>query len=599
MRQNSQIDQDGATDDDDENNPLIFDHQIAEQRMLENSAPDQGQCPQKRIFAVLLSVICTILAIFALHHGPIPIPMDQSQSQWTNPNPNGPISKEQNQSVRALETENAELKATIEALSLKMKSMTQSSTPRSLESDFLDFVNVTAPQLFPSPQLLSGNDIPHDLLRRSRSNVGDRYRFAKLIDKLKSGQCINAAVLGGSISVGGRLSGSDQIWWQHLEQWLNTAFPCNGTHKFVNKARYGTTTDYALDRFYDFFQADETPYDWILAEWGTNDVSQLLKHNNKLEAANSEVEALVMSETELMILGLMQLPTEPMVMYVEMSWSASDKPPFWYSAAHFHSKMLFYYQIPVVSTIKAMFPVHLYQHKTRGVCRHFIADYIHPNHDGHKLTALLIAYSLYEEQLQNIVDPLHSVTPRSLPPVWLANPNDTRLTRKPLTSLLFMNSDFEMSSMNANDAGDWSHSAETTKQKWGLIAKPANASLSIEIEITTSISIGFLKTYENIGTAAMWIDDGESVADGVDCGNLRKKFVAESPKFSDFESIAADGSEYVIFDGVWGKSQGSQFHSRLVQIPALKVTASSTPKKWVHFCLPQDRKFKLLSLTTY
>ena len=124
---------------------------------------------------------------------------------------------------------------------LKSRLSERDSTPRSIERDFLRVLNLTTPQLLPSHNLLP--DIPHDLLRRSRTRVGDRNRFVELLHKLESGKCINVAVLGGSISTGHGIKKGDKIWWQHFADWLNVTFPCNGSHGVVSKARDAAGTN--------------------------------------------------------------------------------------------------------------------------------------------------------------------------------------------------------------------------------------------------------------------------------------------------------------------------------------------------------------------
>ena len=497
--------------------------------------------------------------------------------QWYNPivQSNGAILSIEEQ-IAALQSENDALKSRVESLS---------SNPRIIEQDFLRILNQTTPQLFPSHNLTS--DIPHDLIRRSRTRVGDRNRFVELLHKLESGQCINVAVLGGSISLPFFFT-ENKLWFYHFGEWLDKVYPCNGSHNFVNKAQDARGTKYVLHHFYKLFTADPTAYDLVFAEFAVND----------------PYEGATEADTERLVRSLLQLPSDPMVMYVEMSWwDHSRKAPFWENAVYLHDRVLFYYQIPTVSTFNAIFPVHLYQHMpvvdydsftvhrrgAKNPCPRFILDGHHPNEDGHKLTALLIAFAFYEEQQLNIANPLLEVEVPQLPPIW--NMIDLQdINEIPLMSLQFERANFNVSSMRAHLGGDWSHKPETKKMKWGLIAKRKNSMLSIAISVNSSVNIGYFGSYENVGTAAVWIDDAEIPEQGLECDRLPKRKVTEPV-------ISGDGSEYMVLDGLWTRDGVSGNDQQRITI--WNLTTSGPTTKWIHFCLPKDEKFKLHSLMSF
>ena len=146
--------------------------------------------------------------------------------------------------------------------------------------------------------------------------------------------------------------------------------------------------------------------------------------------------------------------------------------------------------------------------------------------------------------------------------------------------------------MKAHLGGDWSHRAETKNMKWGLIAKQKNAVLSIQIPVKKMVNIGYFRSYELVGTAAVWIDDTEIPEQGLECDHLPKRKVTDPV-------ISADGSEFMVLDGYWNRDGVSGNEQQHIAIRSWNATVSGPSTKWIHFCLPRDEKFKLHSLMSF
>jgi len=181
------------------------------------------------------------------------------------------------------------------------------------------------------------------------------------------------------------------------------------------------------------------------------------------------------------------------------------------------------------------------------------------------------------------------------------------LTHKPLTTLDFMRSDFEFNQPNtAHLGGDWSHKGEQPSDplkepKYGMIATQKNALLSLKIRVAGFVHIGYLRTYENIGKVAIWIDDIEDPGRDIACDRLDKRLVGppnEAVAGHVLQHVKSDGSDYISLDGLW-RPHSSLFQTHSFQIRRVNNEKSIRHTKWIHFCLPADQKFKLLSLTAF
>ena len=217
--------------------------------------------------------------------------------------------------------------------------------------------------LLPDPTLLPNVSlvpkVTEFMLRRSRVHLGDLRRFHRVLDKLDAGVCINVAVLGGSISQGQSAGGP--VWLDRFCDWINVAFPCNGTdsvvgrHAVIKKEKSASSTDFVLTHFHELFRADKRAYDVVMVEYAFNDFGH---HVN--QGKGPEQTAVL---TEALIRALLQLDSQPMVMYTDMSWFGNKQPPFFKQTdLGPRSKILFYYQIPTVSVFRNVFLIHLYDH---------------------------------------------------------------------------------------------------------------------------------------------------------------------------------------------------------------------------------------------
>ena len=171
-------------------------------RIHRESSRDERPCYNQRSF-----IVTTIFLAVAALCGRYLMRKDSSNTQSaslnqtdsTRWNETGEITPVQDDLNKELNTQNVKIKELESKLS-GIEAGHGISRPRSVEHDFLRYLNETAPALITSGWWKS--HIPNDVLRRSRSRMGDRRRWTRLLDKLESGRCINVAILGASMSWG-------------------------------------------------------------------------------------------------------------------------------------------------------------------------------------------------------------------------------------------------------------------------------------------------------------------------------------------------------------------------------------------------------------
>lgn len=141
--------------------------------------------------------------------------------------------------------------------------------------------------------------------------------------------------------------------------------------------------------------------------------------------------------------------------------------------------------------------------------------------------------------------------------------------------------------------------------------------LSVRIEVARMVTVEYLLTYENIGSVAVWFDDlkdeGVSIVNGgFDCTNLTST-MQQIPDFVNpngywlwwnpsmagvLHPTATNGTEFGYINGR-GKENTSTIESQIIGVEEVYGPSNETlvQQKWMHFCLPKDQKFKVLSLS--
>ena len=428
------------------------------------------------------------------------------------------------------------------------------------------------------------------------------------------------AVLGDSISQG--QSSGGPTWSDTFQFWLNAHFPCRGRHVVRNKARSASATKFVLENFYEMFRTDKIAYDVVISSY-LNDAH--------IEPEKQAIHA------EALIRALLQLDSQPMVMFTDVGWkNGGSKPPYFRTTdLGPRDKVLFYYQIPAVSVFRTLFPIHMYSHvmqqnESMWPCYHWSPTdkmHTHPQQEGHKFIALLVAYTFYVEQQQRQAHPgeveMFEFGPSEglfpLTEAMLLSEEDQAkyalFNEQPLISL-----DFSASTLSPDAeervhfGGDWVHKAETKKQKWGLVGTQASSMLSVKIMIERFVTVEYLWTYENIGSVAVWFDDLKDGGGAVNCSNLtmimrpipyftREMWWNPSGAGSGFHhKCATNGTEYGMINGMRSSNDDrfSTVKSQMIAVEQVFGPSNETlsQEKWIHFCLPKDEKFKVLSLSS-
>merc|ERR1719295_59930 len=299
-----------------------------------------------------------------------------------------------------------------------------------------------------------------------------------------------------------------------------------------------------------------------------------------------------------------------------------EKPPFYVNAAWGHERMLQYYQITTMSTFHVLYPIQLYNNIIGSkspwnvsYSAWFADDCCHPNGDGHKWAALVVAYAIHLEHFKmqhypNEVALLEFDSHGQLPPHWMTTPKDQKrfatLSQPPLTSYNFERDKWDSKWDSFIDRqGDWDLVADNKSHsgipKWGLIATEPHSEMAIKVNVTKYITISYLRTYENIGSVAVWIDE-ESVdpmrkgsGSKGHCDVLNKRLIGDLIN----NSVAVNGSEFFALNGLSEERVSIAEQAVIsVDVPPSnqrgKGDRQSLETRWVHICLQSQQRFKLL-----
>lgn len=177
---------------------------------------------------------------------------------------------------------------------------------------------------------------------RSIGFSGSNFRLERFINKLRSGQPVIVAAVGGSVSFGHGLfaqgyksenKGPGNMHWRIFD-WITSQYP-NEEHQFVNGAIAGASSDLLSYCFVE--QIPENP-DLVLAEFAVNDFP--------------DPNALITYER--LIRGLLDLPSQPAVINLEVvalvfntiGWGDTQ-----------HQSVAQYYDTPVIALRNLIMPI--------------------------------------------------------------------------------------------------------------------------------------------------------------------------------------------------------------------------------------------------
>ena len=222
------------------------------------------------------------------------------------------------------------------------------------------------------------------------ANVGNSQRIADLMKKAQQGGEYTIAVLGGSISAGQGASSSTTCYGYLVKEWWVKNFP-NATFKFVNAGLGGTNPQMACYRYandVEPFNPDFTVVDFAQNTYLDKDIentySTLLY---KLLSSGSAVMNIYFSRTE---------PNKYNQMIYEHYFDVPDKG---IKAA------VEAYDLPALN-----YDAYVWEYMNKDILwPELYSDYIHPNDQGHKLAANLIA--LHLEKIKNSLDTFNGTSP--------------------------------------------------------------------------------------------------------------------------------------------------------------------------------------------
>eukprot|EP00494_Astrolonche_serrata_P003855 UN03863 len=264
---------------------------------------------------------------------------------------------------------------------------------------------------------------------------------------------------------------------------------------------------------------------------------------------------------EIMIRSLNSLP-ETVVWYLQAGWFPSDEPPYYLGKElPIIEKLIHYYDIPFTTLFYSMFNYGNFNELTQKKQVHnFAVDEIHPDFRYHLLLAYFIVQQFgYTLQLykENHEIYLHSyILP---PPITFSDKLSTELLefyeRDYILLCDLWTAEFYKACKEAITVQAGFSFINDRDTKYGLIGNEEHSFVQFKMWIETTLLVYYLKTYENIGYAAMWFGTKDEIKEAQEtCQNL------DLPK--------ANENNYVIFDG---------YHERFASMNVIDIINVNTP----------------------
>ncbi len=213
----------------------------------------------------------------------------------------------------------------------------------------------------------SGAEEVEEMYTRSLLARGNNYRLHKVIDKIRSGEDVTVAFIGGSITYG-YLAGTEEIFAKRVTDHLNEKYSPTGDNvKFINAGISGTPSMLGLIRAgRDILESDP---DLVFIEFAVND-----------DTSNTEKRAY-----ESLIRKCLKDDNSPAVILLFSVLEGG------YTAQDVMSATGFYYSLPEISVKNAIFPEIEAGTMTWA---DWAGDEAHPNASGHEKYATMINYTI-------------------------------------------------------------------------------------------------------------------------------------------------------------------------------------------------------------
>ena len=213
-------------------------------------------------------------------------------------------------------------------------------------------------------QGISGTNFEY-LADRALVNVGNAYRFNKLMKKAERGEEIVIGGIGGSITAGVGASQQSTRYLERIGTWFRDTFHCKV--KVVNAGIGATTSFFGVHRA----QNDLLKYkpDMVIVEYAVNDSDTDIMKNSY----------------EMLVRHILESESAPAVMLLcTMSEGGAN-------VQEFHVECGMHYQLPVVSYRDALWPE---VSSGRLYFSDITADNVHPNDNGHNALAIFCTQAL-------------------------------------------------------------------------------------------------------------------------------------------------------------------------------------------------------------
>lgn len=374
--------------------------------------------------------------------------------------------------------------------------------------------------------------------------MGNVERLHGFLRKLTAGQCTHIVVFGGSVTAGHNAGGANTAYPKIFLLWLNARWPCKavGGHTVHVSAHGG----YGIhNTFQNWLFNLPGVVDLMLVEGNVNDKFIPFPNPFFLQTKyrqNTQEESMMWFHEAFLRSALMLRRPGPVAVvyfsadYIGSRWAS---PPYGNPesalgelflgdiepATYFIVSM---YEVPLISAVEWLLPMARKLGRNMQFNRSYpfnTASYhadkcCHPPTKGHRMLALLLAYSLSEEMK-------HLDEPRSYwekdfsaadPPV-LGDP----IKLSPEEEIAYVLSepgqliDFK-SGPHANEAllatnEGWEVSADNKEHdKFGLVSTTVGAyfAISLPIHPLRITDVSFIRSYANFGKASFCIDQNES-----------------------------------------------------------------------------------------
>ena len=248
------------------------------------------------------------------------------------------------------------------------------AVPGSAEEPAETSAETTATSLSPEEQ------IHRDMVERSLVSLGNTYRFDNKIAKAADGETVTVAYLGGSITEGIGAPDKESCYAKLSFDALSEVY--GGNFEYVNAGVSGTPSILGNLRV----QKDVLDYspDIVFLEFAVNDgMEQIYK-----ESYESLIRTILKQDNEPAVILLFTVTKTGHTCQPHMSELGE------------------YYQLPMISVPDAIQPE---IDAGRMTWEDYSADDAHPNEEGHKLVAELIANYFFHVMIRDLADPLYQM----------------------------------------------------------------------------------------------------------------------------------------------------------------------------------------------